>query len=408
MNHRTRLLLGAAALISASPAARAADFQTILGYAGQAHLRQPNGPLAIDSAGAVFGAATYGGTRKSGERGAIFQLTPPVSGQTQWTAATLYTFGFAEGALPVSTAFLDNSGVLYGTTVGGGQGEGVIFTLTPPAQGQTAWTYASLFQFTTQDGLGPANLVMDAAGALYGANPFGNPNNNGQIFRLTPPAPGQTAWTKTVLHVFTSAEGRVPGPLLRNQATGTLYGILNDVGTDQNGAVFALIPPAAGQTSWHLKILHRFNGADGKYPNGTLLQDASGALYGTTANGGAHGYGTVFRLPPKAPLQTLHDFAGKDGVGPLSLTGNPATTLYGTTAAGGASYHTQQIGYGTVFSLTPPATGEAWTETILHNFLPRDGAQPNPITQTPSGTLSGVTQPAKQSARFGTVFAVVP
>jgi len=133
-----------------------------------------------------------------------------------------------------------------------------------------------------------------------------------------------------------------------------------------------------------LTTLWRFSSTDGAQPDGTLIQDASGALYGTTLHGGASGLGEVFQLTPPATgatgwtLHVLHSFAGgSDGANTLApVVFDKQGALYGTTINGGAS------GDGTVFRLTPPAAaGGAWTESIIHNFTGSptggsDGASP--------------------------------
>src|SRR5208282_5148314 len=113
-------------------------------------------------------------------------------------------------------------------------------------------------------------------------------------------------------------------------------------------------------------------------PSSAVIFDAAGNLYGTTANGGAHGFGTVFELTPTAAgtwtEKILHNFNdnGKDGSSPADgLIFDSAGNLYGTTSGGGA------YGYGTAFELTLTASG-TWSEKILHNFNDngKDGVDP--------------------------------
>jgi uncharacterized repeat protein (TIGR03803 family) len=124
------------------------------------------------------------------------------------------------------------------------------------------------------------------------------------VFELTPPSVGQGRWTETVLHRFTGAkDGSFPDGLILAQS-GTLYGTtyLGEL----IGTVFQLTPPAAGKTGWTETTLYDFRGSqdgDGALPSGGLVMDASGALYGTTEDGGgsgclAAGCGTVFKLVP--------------------------------------------------------------------------------------------------------------
>src|SRR5258706_27722 len=123
-------------------------------------------------------------------------------------------------------------------------------------------------------------------------------------------------------------------------------------------------------------ILYNFNGGtDGSTPLGTLISDSSGNFYGTTEFGGASTSGTVFELSPQAGgcyrEKVLHSFGdGNDGQLPIaSLIFDAAGNLYGTTAAGGTN------GGGTVFELSPQSGG-GWRETRLANFSAA-GSNPN-------------------------------
>ena len=101
----------------------------------------------------------------------------------------IYTFqGGTDGAVPTSGLIADGEGRLYGSTSEGGEyGYGTVFRLTPPAEGQTQWTEEILHSFSLSDGLPPSGaLVMDSSGNLYGTAPYAGPSGSdgyGTVFK---------------------------------------------------------------------------------------------------------------------------------------------------------------------------------------------------------------------------------
>ncbi|HEY8007730.1 MAG TPA: choice-of-anchor tandem repeat GloVer-containing protein [Methylocella sp.] len=401
----------------------------------------PFATLIADKEGALYGTTSRGGI-SSGINvgrdcapdgcGTVFKLTPPAKGQTAWTETVLYSFkGYpTDGEYPTASLIADKEGALYGTTVGGGIGRpyGTVFKLTPPAKGQTAWTETVLYSFKggPTDGANlSAGLIVGNDGALYsttyngGSQSPGCPDRFGAgcgtVFKLTPPAKGQTAWTETVLYSFKGGptDGANPFSGVIADKTGALYGTAGG-GSGSFGIVFKLTSPAKGQTAWTETVLYNFKGgaSDGANPNG-LIADKEGALYGTTYYGGSSvniiGNGTVFKLAPRAEGQTawtesvLYSFKGgpSDGGNPSAgLIADNDGALYGPTVVGGTS------GFGTVFKLTPPGRGQtAWTESVLYSFGgdASDGRLPQAGLVGNEGTLYGTTY-VGGSGLNGTVF----
>jgi uncharacterized repeat protein (TIGR03803 family) len=347
----------------------------------------PTGNLCRDQAGSLYGTTFLGGAYN---QGTVFRLSPPRPGQTRWSFLVLYHFhGGNDGGAPFGGVVRDASGTLYGTAFAGGvNSNGVVFKLTPPPPGQSTWTERVLHDFSydwvlkIHDGAGPCSgLVIDASGALYGTTIGGGATNQfgtgyGTVFKLTPPRLGQITWTETVLYYFAGgADGQSPSSGLTIDRTGALYGTTHygGAGTCQDnwgsvvgcGTVFKLTPPRSGTTTWTKTTLHSFTSSpDGGLPAGTLRLDAAGAIYGTTYEGGTSGGGTVFKLTPSGAGQTgwresiLHNFAGPDGAGPQGgVIADASGRLYGTASGGGN-------GYGVVFRLSPPTSRQtAWTES---------------------------------------------
>lgn len=160
-------------------------------------------------------------------------------------------------------------------------GAGTVFELSSPATGQTAGTMTLLRGFSNSEGSGPSGrLAMDARGNLFGSATIGGTGDNGTVFELSPPAAGGTAWSATVLRVFSGADSRVPNGVILT-SRGTLVGSTADYGTSSNGRVFELSPSAQGQAAWTLATLHCFTGTDRAEPASDLVAGPNGVLYGT-------------------------------------------------------------------------------------------------------------------------------
>jgi uncharacterized repeat protein (TIGR03803 family) len=181
--------------------------------------------------------------------------------------------------------------------------------------------------------------------------------------------------------------------------TGMLFGTTSTGGASGLGVVFKLTGKGAES------VLHSFaGGADGATPNGSVVEDTDGSLYGTTTAGGASGFGTVFRVKGTKE-SVLYSFAdGNDGAVPeAGLVIDAAGNFYGTTNQGGPA------GNGTVFKLAPPTKKNgAWTETVLYSFgTGTDGANPvGGVHLDKAGNLYGTTS-VGGAYGFGTVFELV-
>jgi uncharacterized repeat protein (TIGR03803 family) len=236
------------------------------------------------------------------------------------------------------------------------------------------------FTFKGTDGSAPtAALVQDALGNLYGTTSAGG-YGLGVVFRL------DMARHETVLHAFKGPDGATPYGALVLDSAGIVYGTTSAGGDFGLGTVFR-IDPQGVET-----VLYSFTGSpDGASPYAGLVMDNTGNLYGTTENGGAFGFGTIFKVDTGGIETVLHSFAGNptDGADPkarlmLDQNGN----LYGTTFSGGSANS------GTVFKID--TTG---AETILYNFTGgSDGENPfGGVTIDANGLLYGTTQNSTDS-----------
>ena len=135
----------------------------------------------------------------------------------------------------------------------------------PFAPVRAAPTETVLYLFRgAPDGSEPNALIFDAAGNLYGTTSAGGPSDDGTVFELTPPGAGETRWTEKLLHRFKAGvAGKDPSAGLIMDANGAFYGTTTfggEVGCVGCGTVFELTPPGAGETRWTEKVLYRFKG----------------------------------------------------------------------------------------------------------------------------------------------------
>jgi uncharacterized repeat protein (TIGR03803 family) len=442
---RFKFAAGLLLALCAASGARAATFETIHTFcqAGPPCVDGsiPEG-LTMDARGDLYGATFEGGKGRLG--GVIYEMIPNAN-RSAWTTVKLYEFcrgnSCNRGSLPLGKLVLDTAGNLYGVTEYGGSGDdratGTVFELMPSAD-RTQWTYKVLHRFCRDancaDGKNPnagltyvgaaSGALYDGVSPLYGTTVLGG-SGVGVAYRMVLQG---GAYHQQVIHDFgQGTDGAyLYGPLIAD-ASGNLFGTTlgggahSDPQTGNGGTVFELSPGAHGQ--WTESLLYSFNalagGADGFAPQGGLVMDQAGALYGTTAYGGPS-QGTLFKLAFDGSAwqhTVLHDFCAEtnctDGASPMNtLSIDGAGTVYGTVSWGGKGYRTKWIrnGAGMVFS---------WDGAFhdLHDFCGAhrctDGA--NPIDQLlidGTGTIFGAAgsggAPDSVEGGSGTVFAITP
>jgi len=284
--------------------------ETVLFSFGGLSGDMPMAGLIIDSTGNLFGTTSGGGTFPGGT---VFELSPPSQPGGEWTEATLYSFGSFQGDGNGSAAPLaiDSAGNLYGTTAGGGSnptfcneppefGCGTIFELSPPSQPGGAWTETILHNFGSvpNDGISPREgLTIAPSGALLGTTPIGG-LNFGVVFALAPPSSPGGAWQYGIPYRFTGGtDGATPycGLTIVPGRSPVLYGTTMRGGVVNEGTVFQLTPPSNG-AGWVETPVYSFTGAnDGGRPLAGVTLNGF-ALYGTTFSGGKHQFGTAFIL----------------------------------------------------------------------------------------------------------------
>jgi uncharacterized repeat protein (TIGR03803 family) len=176
---------------------------------------------------------------------------------------------------------------------------------------------------------------------LYGSTGYGGGSGVGVVYKLTPNADG--TWTESVLHSFTGGKGgMIPMGTLIFDSAGHLYGVASGVNANY-GNVFKLTLGENGK--WSEQVLYVFQGdQDGAYPNGGVVLDTAGNLYGTTNAGiNSHGGdGQLFKLVPRRWLwkKYAYLFEGppRDGAdSTAAVVFDAAGNLYGTAQDGWGS-----------------------------------------------------------------------
>jgi uncharacterized repeat protein (TIGR03803 family) len=313
----------------------ASGVETVLyEFTGKADGYSPQAGLILDLAGNLYGTTSA----------AVFKL------DKSGTFTVLHSPGSSVGLVQ------DAAGNLYGTTEAGGvtrgvcapNGCGTVFKL------DKSGTYTVLYDFTgSPDGAIPvAGVVLDPAGNLYGTTENGGASNLGTVFKL------DTSNTESVLHSFTGApDGATPVASVILDAAGNLYGTTLSGGLRDCFESAGTNPPSNKQIYCGVvfkvditgteTVVHSFTGIpDGALPQASLVLDATGHFYGTTAEGGSNsffgceilnpaeptGCGSIFKLDGAGTVSVVYSFSGnEDGGFPVvGLVLDGAGNLYGT------------------------------------------------------------------------------
>jgi uncharacterized repeat protein (TIGR03803 family) len=372
------------------------------------------------------------------------------------TFQTLYSFsGGADGSGPYGRPLPDKLGNLYGVTVTAGAGSGGTVFKYNLASGKLT----TLHSFTTFGATGStpaAGLVFGHKGYLYGTTETGGNNTHcgegcGTLFQLDP-----ATNTLTTLHAFSGpGDGSVPGARLTVSPKGVLYGSTISGGNEPSGSagygtLFKYDPITKIFTTMHQFSVGSDN--DGAGPQGALIADKFGMLYGTASEAGPHGSGVVFEIDPSnnafallhafdyhvdgsgldsdlifrngllvgtarvggptaasdgvlfsidptsQAFADIYDFrGGSEGLFPSAgVIAGPKGLLYGMTDQGGG------FGAGTIFAVNP-ATHKF---TLVHDFAISDGSSPVGGLARVGGVLYGVTSGGGRG--HGTIFMITP
>jgi uncharacterized repeat protein (TIGR03803 family) len=319
------------------PPVRAQDAANLIGLAALGSSTaadrpiNPRGDLLLANDGNFYIATNGGG---SAGAGAIARVTP------EGVVTTLHSLAgnSAEGATPYAKLMQASDGNLYGTTyTAGADSRGTVFRMS------LAGDFATVFSFKSGTGepfLPYGGLVQAADGNLYGTTLRGGTSDKGAIFRLA------TSGTLTVVHSFNGTDGENPEGTMIVAANGELYGTTLAGGAEGRGTLFRISTSGTYTLIYSFPALGAFSAAGvainttGANPRAGLLLAADGNFYGTAYQGGASGYGTVFRMTPAGVVSAVHAFSGATEGGAFPLAGvsqDAAGNLFGTTERGGTN-----------------------------------------------------------------------
>lgn len=329
------------------------------------------GPIIRDAQGNLYGTTRFGGIIDCGEDtcGTIYKI------DASGNETVLFRFGGStNGSNPLSALFRDTAGNLYGTTQGNGfdGGQSVVFKLAPNGNETTLFLAGNVNQGCCLD----SPVAVDAQGNIYGMSPFGG----------------------------------VPNCGLNNDGLGC-------------GTLFRLSPTG------EFTLLHVFDGKDGMQPEGGVVLDGKGNLYGVAAYGGElscnypasgqpsePGCGTIYKLDSKGKFTLLHSFTGpNDGSYPLGLIIDSAGNLYGIAESGGdvIPKSNYEYGVGTVFKVDTTGafsllyTFTPCTQPPCLNGNPRNAVFASHLARDSQGNLYGLEQ-ENDCAGGGCLFRIDP
>ena len=320
------------------------------------------------------------------------------------TVTPLADFTRATGGAPGGPFIQGLDGKFYGaTSIGGARDRGAVMVATP--SGAISDSFSFCKAATCPTGASPyLSLLQVSNGDFFGFT-LGT-SDNGTIFRLSPAGVINNLYDFCPSNICTN--GQLPRANMIQARNGYIYGTTNAGGTSHNaGTIFKMTTAGALTTVYDFCQLANCLDGSGPYGVGSLIQATDGNLYGTTRIGGKGlGLGTIYQLSLSGTLKTIYRFCKTgdcpDGAIPSALVEGLDGSFYGAAEEGGAN------GYGVVFKVT-----RFGGLTVLYSFCSQagcaDGIGPNSLILGSDGNFYGTTSnPTSDGAVPNTIFQITP
>jgi uncharacterized repeat protein (TIGR03803 family) len=400
---RIFLLAAVAALLFATTISANAQTLTTFANLTTTSGQYPLTPLVQGFDGNLYGTTT----NAANGFGSFIQVTPSGAVTPLYSFCPNYNDNYpcADGAYPQGSVALGTDGNFYGVTTEGyysSTGNGTIYKVTPSGAFTKLHTFCALTDCA--DGANPTlGLTLSRSGDFYGLSNAPNDSSAfyGQVFTISSSGTFHNLLTVCPNTLCPTNAGPIGSLLLTSG--GALMSPGPGVGYGNGpGAIYSMSPSGVPRLLYQFCDDSTCHDGGG-YNRTPLAQSPSGQIYGTFTQGGVGascaqngGCGTAFRVTSAGVFTKLHDFCSQtacaDGFNPNALILASDGNLYGTTGEGG------KHGYGTLFRIT--STGHF---SVVHSFTQADGSAPTaiPLLQGTDGNLYGATVTAIYRVSLG-------